>query len=342
MPETVSLGKALVFENERWTRALALPRTLDGRGFGNLCRFQEQKIYGREVPLATILPNEEPVPVRWLKKKAGNLSNAAEILCALTGGQVQEIVTRNKTICARLDFSAVSMTGFVDSLGHALLEPPTRPATPQVCRDCDQLERDLSAKIENSPAFAWRRLGLVETDGTPTQRGVVFSFFQGGEGLAIAVALEDEKYPIDHLIFDLANIRGGPRFAGEDAPMGGRLGILCQRIYERADYPGYLEMGVPAHYGSGASEVIREVSENPGAKSRLTSDALRAGDIERALMEWRSLLRHIVHAPELEWNRWRELKRAAQHQVEKSTSPAQANFPPPLATQQQRRIAASP
>ena len=67
-------------------------------------------------------------------------------------------------------------------------------------------------------------------------------------------------------------------------------------------------MGVPVQYGSGASEVIREVIENPGAKNRLTSDSLRAGDIERALMEWRSLLRHIVHAPELNWIGWAELK----------------------------------
>ena len=58
---------------------------------------------------------------------------------------------------------------------------------------------------------------------------MIFSFFHGGEGLAVAVALEDETYPIDELVFDLANIRAGPRFAGEDAPMGGRLGILCQR-----------------------------------------------------------------------------------------------------------------
>jgi hypothetical protein len=59
-----------------------------------------------------------------------------------------------------------------------------------------------------------------------------------GEGLAIAAALEDETYPIEDLVFDLANIRAGPRFAGEDSPLGGRLGILCQRVYGRADHPG--------------------------------------------------------------------------------------------------------
>ena len=109
--------------------------------------------------------------------------------------------------------------------------------------------------------------------------------------------------PISDLVFDLANIRAGPRFAGEDAPMGGRLGILCQRIYGRADYPGYLIMGVPIHYGAGASEVVRELVADPKSRHKLTSDLLRHGDIERALIEWRSLLRHIVAAPDYpKWN----------------------------------------
>ena len=381
--ENVSLGNLLVHDNERWVPALSLPRMLDGRGFGNLCKLREQGIYGREIPLATIVGEDAVTPVKWLRKilreqtrpesstDEGRCSHGAVSPCLprgdaptqrggynaldqatfprlvssivpnATGGEIAELITRGDTISARVDFSATELRAFVDSLGRALHEPPLREAIPLVCRGCDQLQHDSAVAIISSPAFAWRRLGLVEEEGHPTRRGVVFSFFQAGEGLAIAVALEEEAYPIDELVFDLANIRGGPRFAGEDAPMGGRLGILCQRIYERADYPGYLEMGVPAHYGFGASEVIREVVENPGAKYRLTSDALRAGDIERALMEWRSLLRHIVHAPELDWKRWRELKAAARHYVESTTSPALVEFPPLLAAQQQRRLLAA-
>jgi hypothetical protein len=36
------------------------------------------------------------------------------------------------------------------------------------------------------------------------------------------------------------------------------------------------------------------------------------GDIERALLEWRSILRHIAYAPEYDWERWTELKNAAK------------------------------
>ena len=85
---------------------------------------------------------------------------------------------------------------------------------------------------------------------------MVFGFFQGGEGLAIAAALEDETYQIDDLVFDLGNIRAGPRFAGNDAPLGGRRGALCQRVFKRADHTGYLKKGVPLHVESGAAEGI--------------------------------------------------------------------------------------
>ena len=340
-----SLGQLLIYENERWLPALSSPHMLDGRGFGNLCKLQEQGIYGREVPVATLGENETALPVKWLRKlgveKSILRSRLHETVVTripefIAGSQVAEVVTRNGTISVRLDFSTIEVSATIDSHGRALQAPPEREAVPLVCRGCDQFEHDSTVPITSSPALAWRRLGLVEADGTPTPRGVVFAFFQGGEGLAVAAALEDETYAIDDLIFDLANIRGGPRFAGEDAPMGGRLGILCQRVYGRADHPGYLEMGTPTHYGSGASEVIREVVTNPGSRYKLTTDSLRSGDIERALMEWLSLLRHIVHAPPLDSDRWRALQAAARHFVETTTSPALAETPPLLAAQQRR------
>ena len=401
-----TLGQLLVRQEERWMPALSLPRTLDRFPFGNLCRLQEKRIYGREMPLATFAPPgsapepdgpKSPSPlvipsgaprmrgaVEGSRRATGNRSHAgfpetprepsaalgmtatsepvvllvkplrkligsktiteAQLLVLVRsrmpewsgGGEFYEIVRRGATISARIDFSNVKTAAIRDSLGRDLLDPPERAGIPLVCRGCDQLAHDQTVEIVASPAYAWRRLGLVEADGRPTRRGIVFGFFQGGEGLAIAAALEDEKYPIDVLVFDLANIRAGPRFAGEDAPLGGHLGALCQRVYERADHPGYLEMGVPIHYGAGAAEVIREVLTNPGGRYRLTSEALRHGDVERALMEWRSLLRHLAAAPDLEWERWRALKAAAENSLARSASPAFFDFPPLLAAQQRR------
>jgi superfamily II DNA/RNA helicase len=363
-PENVSLGRLFVRENDSWVRALTVPRMLDGRGFGNLCKLRDQGIYGREIPLATVVGDDAIAPVKWLRKilvgrdsvePRDSASTARQSLAlpfskllfdelviplipSVTGGQIAEIVTRANTISARIDFSEVPVIAIIDSHGCALLDPPEHEALPLVCRACPELQHDLTTVIANSPAYAWRQLGLVAEDGTPTRRGILFSFFQAGEGLAIAAALEDETYPIDDLVFDLANIRAGPRFAGEDAPLGGRLGILCQRIYGRADHPGYIEMGVPVHYGSGASEVIRELVANPSGRYRMTNESLRHGDIERALMEWRSLLRHIVGAPALEWDRWRSLQEAAAHFIGSTTSPAAVEFPPLLASQQRRAL----
>ena len=344
--QTVTLGVALVRENDRWRRALTLPRMLEGIGTGNLCRLREQNHYGRELPVATVLASGKAALAKWLKKAVGarvvtqndfDADIRPRIPDLVMPGTIVDWVMRGNLISLRLDYSNVPVNAYIDSLGKALIEPPERSKDlPGVCRTCDQLEHDKTVPIVNSPTYAWRRLGLVEADGTPTTRGIIFSFFHGGEGLAIAAALEDETYPISDLVFDLANVRAGPRFSGEDAPMGGRLGILCQRLYNRADYPGYLSMGVPIQYGAGASEVVRELVADPRSKHKLIGDLLRHGDIERALVEWRSLLRHIITAPPYPLLRWNELKKAAGELMEKTVSPTVIDLAGLLPVQQRR------
>ena len=375
--KNATLGIAWVRENPEsirgWRRALTLPRMLEG-SIGNLCRLRSPNRYGRELPVATILPSGDIAPVKWLKKamrqkqnnsqpafgRRGNLRRGrrstkeqssargvfsqnkfeAEILPLVSEivrpGVIVDRVTRGRTVTVRIDYSNVPIQAHIDSLGKALMNPPERENLPEICRRCDQLEHDRSVPIVNSPAYAWRSLGLVGPEGRPTTRGIIFSFFHGGEGLAIAAALEDETYPISDLAFDLANVRAGPRFSGEDAPMGGRLGILCQRVYSRADYPGYLAMGVPMQYGAGASEVVRELVADPRSKHKLIGDLLRHGDIERALVEWRSLLRRIVTAPPYPLSRWNELKTAAGELLEKTVSPTVIDLAGLLPVQQRR------
>ena len=211
-PETKSsLGKTFVRENERWMPALSLPRMLDGLGFGNLCKLRTQKIYGREIPLATVIGDGEIAPVKWLRKKLS--SSVAAVYDRRTinrkecdghrpplqekdldeiarrflpqwtgGGTVSELVRRGQTICAQIDFSEIEMAAQIDSHGVALHNPPEQQALPVVCRHCDQLEHDRTVSITASPAYAWSRLGLIENNGTPTRRGIIFSFFQAGEG----------------------------------------------------------------------------------------------------------------------------------------------------------------
>ena len=251
---------------------------------------------------------------------------------------VASVVARGDHLFVRLDYSLVETHARIDRFGRALLAPPERWGLPPPCRGCPELPLFCEkTEIVMSPAYAWRRLGLIEPDGAPGRRGILFSFFHNGEGLAVAAALEDESYPIEDLVFDLANLRAGPRFAEDESPLGGRLGALCQRTYDRADLPGYLEMGVPPQYGAGASEAIREIVGHGIPRAKLLTETLRHGDIERAIVEWRSLLRHIVSAPEYEFARWSELKGAARRYIEISVSPAILDLPP-LTASQQRRI----
>jgi hypothetical protein len=178
-----------------------------------------------------------------------------------------------------------------------------------------------------TPAFAWRHLGLIDESGRPTRRGVLFSFFNHGEGLAIAAALEQADYSVDDLIFDLGNLRAGHRFALDESPFGGRLGLICQLTYNRGDFAGYLEMGLPPAYGAGGAEVIREVVEHRIPRHKLVNELLRPGDIERAITEWRSLLRQIVRAPDYDWDRWRNLRQTAEQFVNATESAARQPLP---------------
>jgi hypothetical protein len=337
-----------VREKERWARALQLPRMMDGIGIGNLCKLGHgsDKMYGREIAIAT--GGDSPlILTKWargllrakvMERSALETEVARLLPDASGGGTLFDFVQRGNVLVARVHFSAVTRPAHLDSHGKPLLDPPERRAILIPCRACPEFDRFCTTvEIMPTPAYAWRRLGLIDSGGKPTRRGVLFSFFNHGEGLAIAAALEDESYPIDALIFDLANLRAGHRFSEQDSPYGGRLGILCQTVYERADHPGYLEMGVPAAYGAGASEVVRDVIQHGVPKHKLLSDSLRPGDIERAIIEWRSLLRHIVSAPEYDFERWRALKAAAAHYVESTSSPASAQLPALSVAQRQRR-----
>jgi superfamily II DNA/RNA helicase len=352
-PAPCTLGAVLVRDGERWRPLLQAASGLEGIGIGNPVRLRtgRDKIYGREMALATIDQENAALvhPVKWLRKilRMGKMTRVdfdrdvlGKIAELTGGGMLHELQERGPLLAARLDYSGLPATAIRDSHGAFLRDPPTRENLPEPCRACPELDRYCRvAPIVPSPAYAWRRLGLVERDGTPTERGVIFSFFNNGEGLAIAAALEDASYPIDALVFDLANLRAGHRFAEDESPFGGRLGALCQQVYERADHPGYLEMGVPVNYGAGASEVVRELVEHGGSKSKLLTASLRPGDIERALAEWRSLVRHIALAPEYPNARWAELKAGCERYVENATAPLQ--LPDLLPAHTQRRVASS-
>jgi hypothetical protein len=185
----------------------------------------------------------------------------------------------------------------------------------------------------DSAVYAWRKLGLIEPEGSPTRRGRVFSFFQGGEGLAIAAALEDPSYPVEELACHIANLRGGHRFGESKAGSAGgseRLASACIQTYGAAQYEGYLEMGIPTGYGEGVCEVLQEIMQHPGRRRALSEEALGDGDFERAFVEWHSLLRQARNAPDVEWDRWRQFQSACAAEMEKHSQLLPVRDLPPV------------
>jgi hypothetical protein len=342
-------------ERDRWRPALTVASTLAAIGFGNICRIQTEGrhfVYGREIPVAAVAENEWR-PVKWLRKTLRRrypldtgkrnftrVDFEREVLPLVAGeemgGQLCDLVCREKLVVARFRFDGLGARGHLDEFGRWLADPETQRDYPEVCRGCEFRPECERIELSITPALAWRQLGLIDESGKPTRRGILFSFFNQGEGLAIAAALENPDYTVEDLVFDLGNLRAGHRFALDESRFGGRLGLICQQTYHRADFASYLEMGAPPAYGAGAAEVIREMVENQTPRHKLVNELLRYGDIERAITEWRSLLRQIVQAPDYSWDRWRALKRMSEQFVDSTRSAALEPLPILLPAQLQR------
>jgi hypothetical protein len=219
----------------------------------------------------------------------------------------------------------------------ALLKPLEREVMLPDCAACDLRSVCATLAPATGVAMVWRRLGLVDAAGMPTRRGRIVSFLSAGHGLGLAAALEEEGYPLDELVYDIANLDAGHRFCGEENRWGGRMGQVCYARYGLQSVPGYLENGMPPHYGVGAEQVVASAHKNPLNKTAWVTPFLGAGDIDRVIIEWRSLLRTIAHAPALEWDRWTALQikaRAILHETESPTATAL----PPLEYHQTKRL----
>lgn len=360
-PVKVKLGDALAYEEGAWMPALKFPQALSGVDLGNLCKLRgEETRYGRQVALA-VFPKEEGKAkitlVKWMHKsichhwrqtrpsapppsRYWELDAFEKQLLPLlphftSGGRLEEMVENNGLISARLDYSQASVFARVDSLGKPLLNPPRREIEPPTASFAEMA--GISTRLSDaSVAETWFRLGLIDGRAHPTRRGIIFSFFNHGEGLAVAAALEDANYPVEEIARDLANLRAGHRFESI-VHARGKLGNLCRLTYQGMTCPGYLDRGVTPEYGEGAAEVIQRVRANPATMQHYINDTLRPGDIERAYLEWRSVLNHVIHAPDYEWGRWRALREAAEKQLEKLGPPSRLTAKPPLTPDQRMR-----
>jgi len=113
--------------------------------------------------------------------------------------------------------------------------------------------------------------------------------------------------------------------------------MVCHQTFGLQSIPGYLENGAPPKYGAGAEQVVASVHKNPATRHSWVTDLVGIGDIDRIIIEWRSLLRQISHAPGLEWPRWKELQEMARTLLNETESPTLTDLPP-LEYHQTKRV----
>lgn len=222
----------------------------------------------------------------------------------------------------------LTLKACVDAHGIALWRPPEREVFPQDCARCACVPDCKQLPTGAGVATIWRRLGLVDAGGVPTRRGRIVSFFHSGDGLAIAAALEDESLSIVDFSYELANLHAGHRFAKGDARWEGRIALACQRLFGPQTITGYLDNGVPPEYGAGAEEIAADVHRDPLGKNGWVTEFLGVGDIDRMIIEWRSVLRQVAHAPDLDWPRWRDFQARAKAILRETDSPTLTDLPP--------------
>ena len=332
---------------------LAEPIALEKVGHGALVVVQEEnglKTYGRAVTVAERLNDDRVLIAKWIRRMTN--WNGRQAPLAVWQDKIAPLVEQNfakqKTpvirfdvqehkIVAHVSLSDLTMRAPVDKYGVALWRPAEREVLPYDCAQCALVPVCKQLSTATGTALLWRRLNLVDGAGVPTRRGQMVSFFSQGDGLAIAAGLEDERYPLEEFVYDLANLDAGFRFCGDENRFGGRLAIVCHEQFGLQSIQGYLENGLPPKYGAGAEQIVQSVHKNPLNKQGWVTDLVGVGDIDRVIIEWRSLLRQIAHAPDLDWQRWRDLQALAKTMLNETESPTLTELPP-LAYNQTRRV----
>jgi superfamily II DNA/RNA helicase len=193
------------------------------------------------------------------------------------------------------------------------------------CFTCPHREECLALNPKPTLLWLWNRVGILDKHLQLTRRGRIMACFSGAEGLGVLAGLEDEKYPLADLLEDMANLMAGDRFCGTEPRWGGRLAHACQKAYRRFTSDGFLIDGMPINYGAGGAEIVRSLRQKNYVPMHNLEEHVHRGDIDRLLIEWKSLLRQIAGATvDASWPRWTEFQalcRAEVAQYERNSLP---------------------
>jgi hypothetical protein len=332
---------------------LSVPEALGKQGPGALSiidRNAPEPMYGRVSTVAEKNDKGRLLPQRWVRRainwrgKAmtrslweGKFGPLLQRKMAERGTPILHYRNQRGKVTAYFSLEEQKKRVPVECYGVALWKPRAREVMPVDCAACDLVPNCRKLSRARGVVHLWRKFGLIEPDGAPTRRGLIVSFFAGGDGLAIAAAIEDTHYPIEDFVYDLANLRGGFRFHGDEDRWEGRLAWVCRNAYGRNSALGYLDAGTPPEYGYGADAVVADIHRNPARKQHWILEVAEEGDIDRVIIEWRSLLRRITHSPALDCKRWAELQEKAAQILDETESPTLTDLPPLEYRQTQRQ-----
>ena len=328
------LDNVLYYNNGNWDVFTKTFKAVASLGRGRPCKLGDGR-FGVKMVIATQFDEGWRLTKSFAKivrrtKKAGmlknfftdkflGLKNLKRNACKFfeidfAGANRAEFEEENFSLTAKIDIGNSRIKSTVDSYGARLYNPPERTELAQARQNFAKLAGFSASESprETTPVKTWLKLGLIDENSIPTARGRIFSLFNGGEGLAIAAALEDDSYDVRELAFDIANLRAGHRFSMAQKSISSRLADVSRLAYNLANIRGCLKAGVPVTYGDGASEIMRELCAGANFQG-LESDTLKRGDIERAYLEWLSLLRHISSSPDMECPRWLDFKLACKN-----------------------------
>ncbi len=298
------------------------------------------------------LKRAAPLPWAFFLRKLRGGQHAAATLAHTESGRffTDEPVPLGTEHTAPLD-PATLPCGETTDTGRARLVRRERQAFAG-CAACGHRAACLALSPAPTLLWQWQRTGVLDRHLQLTVRGEIVSCFLGPEGLALAAALEDRRYPIDDLLFDAANLFGGERFTGTNPRWLGRLADVCSRAYRRLTIDGWLHEGVPFHYGSGANDAVRALVAE-GARTREVLAEIETagrGDLDRLLTEWRSLLKQVAAAGPLVGDgapmtgrdhfiaeRWDDFRALARHWLGESREQSLPTLPP-LTVDQQRAV----
>lgn len=297
------------------------------------------------------LKRAAPLPWALFLRQLRSGRDAVELALA-AGGRffTEERIPLGIEQTARLPEGALPCGEITDTGRARLVRRERNPFSG--CPDCAHRAACLALSPTPTLLWQWQRTGVLDRWLRLTVRGEIVSCFLGPEGLALAAALEDRRYPLDDLVFDAANLFAGDRFSGTNPRRIGRLADACTRAYRRLSIDGWLHEGVPLQYGSGASESVRALVAE-GARARQVMDEVETagrGDIDRLLTEWRSLLRQVARAGPLLGDgaamtgrdhfiaqRWDDFRALARFWLRDATADSLPDLPP-LTADQRRTV----